>query len=153
MSDKQPINNVLATDQDIALLEEYPDLNDYQRLAAATAIYPGQFSNLGLLYITVKMNGEVGEFAEHVGKAMRDDDLLPTGIYPGSDQDVVAFLDQPLTEERRELMIKELGDIIWYWVNACRELKVDPGVVLATNILKLRDRTRRNKLQGSGDER
>ena len=37
-------------------------------------------------------------------------------------------------------MKRELGDIMWYWVNACRALDLDPNDVIAENVNKLESR-------------
>jgi len=37
-------------------------------------------------------------------------------------------------------MKRELGDIMWYWVNACRALQLDPNEVIAENVKKLESR-------------
>ena len=34
-------------------------------------------------------------------------------------------------------MKRELGDILWYWVNACNALDLDPNDVIAENVNKL----------------
>lgn len=113
-------------------------LNDYADAAIRTAIYPGAGTPMGLAYVALKMNGEAGEFAEHLGKAMRDDN----------------FTDYNMLESvRRELMVKEIGDVLWYLAAACRELNVTLEQAAQINLNKLADRNNRNKLQGSGDAR
>ena len=37
-------------------------------------------------------------------------------------------------------MKRELGDVIWYWINACRALHLDPNDVIAENVEKLKSR-------------
>jgi hypothetical protein len=37
-------------------------------------------------------------------------------------------------------MMRELGDIAWYWINACRALGYDPNDVIAENVKKLEAR-------------
>ena len=37
-------------------------------------------------------------------------------------------------------MKRELGDVIWYWINACRALGLDPNDVIAENVRKLEAR-------------
>ena len=113
-------------------------LNLYQRLATGTAIYPGQGSPLGLIYVALKGAGEAGEFAEHVGKAMRDDGFAG---------------DEILTPERRALLIKEIGDELWYLAAKCNELDVTLSEAALINVNKLRDRQTRGTLRGSGDNR
>lgn len=140
-------------------VEEAPNtnlLNQYQQLATRSAIYPGQGTALGLAYVALKMNGEAGEFAEHTGKAMRDDALLPqtTLTYEGSGNKYhVAELTGQLTPERRLALIKEIGDVLWYAAAACNELGITLADAAATNLEKLADRAERGVLQGSGDDR
>ena len=50
------------------------------------------------------------------------------------------FQGKPLNEENVFHMKRELGDIIWYWVNACRALGLDPNEVVAENVKKLEAR-------------
>jgi uncharacterized protein YabN with tetrapyrrole methylase and pyrophosphatase domain len=37
-------------------------------------------------------------------------------------------------------MARELGDILWYWINAVRALNLDPNEVIQMNIEKLQAR-------------
>ena len=50
------------------------------------------------------------------------------------------FQGKPLNEETIFHMKRELGDIAWYWVNACRAIGVDPNEVIAENVRKLEAR-------------
>ena len=52
----------------------------------------------------------------------------------------IIFQGKPLTEENVFHMVRELGDVMWYWINACRALNVDPNEVIAENIRKLESR-------------
>ena len=47
------------------------------------------------------------------------------------------FQGKPLNEENLFHMKRELGDIIWYWINACRALNLDPNDVIDENVRKL----------------
>jgi len=122
-------------------------LNLYQRLATGTAIYPGQGSPLGLIYVALKGAGEAGEFAEHVGKAMRDDGFI---TMEDVDEEIT---DGQLTPERRALLIKEIGDELWYLAAKCNELDTTLSEAALINVNKLRDRQTRGTLRGSGDNR
>ena len=73
-----------------------------------------------LLTAAIGMPAEVGEFSE-----------IPKKIL---------FQGKPFNEEARYHMKRELGDIIWYWVNACRALNLDPNDVIAENVNKLESR-------------
>jgi len=50
------------------------------------------------------------------------------------------FQGKPLTEENLFHMKRELGDVMWYWINACRALDLDPNDVIAENVRKLEAR-------------
>lgn len=50
------------------------------------------------------------------------------------------FQGKPLTEENVFHMKRELGDIMWYWINACRALNLDPNEVIEENVNKLMSR-------------
>lgn len=52
----------------------------------------------------------------------------------------ILFQGKPLNEENIFHMKRELGDIIWYWVNACNALGLDPNDVIEENVGKLMNR-------------
>lgn len=108
------------------------DFGTYQRLSRRTAVYPGAGANI--TYPALGLCGEAGEAAEKVKKAIRDDG----GV---------------LTEERREALAKELGDVLWYVAQLATEAGLDLGEIAAGNLEKLLSRQRRDVLAGSGDDR
>lgn len=50
------------------------------------------------------------------------------------------FQGKPLNDENVFHMKRELGDIMWYWINACTALDLDPNEVIAENVEKLKAR-------------
>ena len=52
----------------------------------------------------------------------------------------IIFQGKALTDENVFHMKRELGDIMWYWINACRALQLDPNEVIAENVKKLESR-------------
>lgn len=52
----------------------------------------------------------------------------------------ILFQGKPLNEETVFHMKRELGDVIWYWANACRSLGLEPNDVIAENVNKLESR-------------
>jgi hypothetical protein len=50
------------------------------------------------------------------------------------------FQGKPMNEETVFHMKRELGDIAWYFVNACRAIGEDPNDVIAENVRKLEAR-------------
>jgi len=73
-----------------------------------------------LLTAAIGLAAEGGEFCE-----------LPKKIF---------FQGKPLNTDTLFHMKRELGDIMWYWVNACRALGLDPDDVVAENVRKLEAR-------------
>ena len=65
------------------------------------------------------------------------------GSETGELQEIVkkmVFQGKPFNEETHFHMKRELGDIMWYWINACRALQLDPNEVVAENVKKLQAR-------------
>jgi len=52
----------------------------------------------------------------------------------------ILFQGKALTDEAVFHMKRELGDVMWYWINACRALNLDPNDVIAENVRKLESR-------------
>lgn len=73
-----------------------------------------------LLTAAIGMAAETGEFCE-----------IPKKIF---------FQGKSLSDEAVFHMKRELGDILWYWTNACRALNLDPQEVLEENVRKLQSR-------------
>jgi len=106
-------------------------INEYQEWTDKTAIYP---KNAGIAYTILGLASETGEVAGKFKKVVRDDN----GI---------------LTEERKNQLIDELGDVFWYCTRLATELNIPVEEVLQRNHDKLEDRLNRNVIQGSGDNR
>ena len=50
------------------------------------------------------------------------------------------FQGKPLNDETVFHLKRELGDIMWYWINSCRALGLDPNEVIEENVNKLKAR-------------
>tara|TARA_B110000263_G_C15026999_1_gene382215 strand:- start:28 stop:435 length:408 start_codon:yes stop_codon:yes gene_type:complete len=77
-----------------------------------------QFSQL--LTASIGMQAESGEFSEVLKK--------------------VIFQGKEWNEENKFHMMRELGDVLWYWVQGCMALGYTPEEVLEENIRKLSKR-------------
>ena len=73
-----------------------------------------------LLTAALGLTGEAGEFADHVKK--------------------IFFHGKAYDDDRREAMILELGDIMWYVMQACEALEVCLEEVVYDNVDKLSER-------------
>ena len=56
-------------------------------------------------------------------------------------------------EESKKGIKKELGDVLWYLSNLCNEFDFSLEDVALLNLEKLRLRSSRGKISGSGDDR
>lgn len=108
------------------------NFSEYQAASRKTAIYPDIGSNF--VYPTLGLTDEAGEVAGKVKKIFRDDG----GV---------------LTEEKRQDISKELGDVLWYIAQLATELNLDLGDIAQANLDKLASRKERGTLHGSGDNR
>jgi NTP pyrophosphatase (non-canonical NTP hydrolase) len=100
------------------------ELNEYQTKARKTAIYPnGAYAFLGLA-------SEAGEVAALKKRELRDKQNIP-----------------------KEQLISELGDCLWYISNIATDKNITLDEIGVYNIEKLKDRMKRNVIQGAGDNR
>lgn len=77
--------------------------------------------NISLLLTgAIGLSSEGGEFAEIVKKCL--------------------FQGKKLDKDTRFHIKRELGDILWYWINSVRALGLDPNSVIEENIEKLKSR-------------
>jgi NTP pyrophosphatase (non-canonical NTP hydrolase) len=111
-------------------------LSEYQKAAHRTSLETtyGEADVARLIYPTLKLAGEAGEFAEKVGKLLRDKD--------GS-----------ISDDDRSALSGELGDVMWYVAEIATVLGLDLGEVGRRNIDKLASRAERGVIRGSGDNR
>ena len=52
----------------------------------------------------------------------------------------IFFQGKPLDDAAVFHLKRELGDVMWYWINACRALGLDPNEVIDENVRKLESR-------------
>ncbi len=52
----------------------------------------------------------------------------------------IFFHGKEFNEDNRYHLKRELGDIVWYWMNACIALKYDPYEIIEENVSKLEGR-------------
>lgn len=73
--------------------------------------------------------GETGEVVEHIKKLLRDGTITESEL------------------------VKELGDVLYYWARICKFFDILPSDVIYANIEKLTSRMQRGVLRGNGDNR
>lgn len=120
--------------------------NEYQEKAHTFACYEkpicyhdfggGQMTSTTVAYAYPAMGlaEEAGEVAGKFAKAIRDE----AGV---------------ISEERKEAIKKELGDVCWFVAELSTLMGFSLEDVMQSNITKLTSRKERNVLHGSGDNR
>jgi len=99
---------------------------DYYQDKAVSFLLP-QSQNLE--YLMTGLAAEAGETCGHYAKQIRD------------------------KVDKRELILKELGDVLYFVAAIAHMYSVDLSEIANSNIDKLTGRIKRGTLQGSGDER
>ncbi len=130
------------------------NLNDYEKFAKSTAVYPKiivlknptedqmrrceavgvELENITWVYPLIGLFGEAGELANKLKKVIRDNHF-------------------ELTEEKKEEIIDEKGDLAWYSVILDSELNIEPDLILRFNINKLQERKKNNTVHDDGGTR
>lgn len=110
------------------------DFDEYQEQATKTATFEGKEKDYQLMYLALGVTGEAGEIAEKVKKLMRNDD----GV---------------ISDEKRDELKKEIGDVLWYLSQLSRVLGFSISDAADANIEKLADRAARGVIKSSGDTR
>lgn len=123
-------------------------LNEYQQKAMTTCM--ASCDNIS--YMLLNLVGEVGEFSSKLAKHIRKEEAAI-----GQEGDSQLYWRQELPDSEithnRELLSKELGDILWQLSGLCHVMGFSLEEVAKQNLDKLADRAKRNKIDGNGDER
>ncbi len=106
-------------------------LDEYQKKALSTNINHGEHIFFDRMFGLV---GEAGELADKVKKWIRDDNA-------------------DWNKLDKEMMVSELGDVLWYVATLADTLGYSLDDVAKTNAKKLASRQKRGRLSGSGDNR
>ena len=111
-------------------------LNDYQQQAITTLTSEYDYGEISpqLMGCLLGLSDESGEVLGKVKKLLRDK-------------------QGKLSDDDRQEIIKELGDVLWYIAAVSSLLGSDLETVASANVAKLASRQQRNVLGGSGDNR
>ncbi len=111
------------------------DFDEYQIKAAASDTFNKcKCAEIGFIEKVLGLAGEAGEVTDKYKKILRD----KNGV---------------MSEEDKESLIKELGDVMWYIASISRYMDVPMSEVAKNNIAKLQDRMKRGTVHGEGDNR
>jgi NTP pyrophosphatase (non-canonical NTP hydrolase) len=95
----------------------YPSKSNEELVARIQQLSERDVPIARLMTAAVGLSAEAGEFTEIVKK--------------------IAFQGKELTEDNRIHLIKELGDVYWYFTQALIGLDVNLNEVVLTNVMKL----------------
>lgn len=99
-------------------------LTDYQAFVNSTARVKDKF-----WYACLGLAGETGEVIEHIKKVVRDE-------------------NSTVSDERKQAIKLELGDVFWYATRLANELGLTLEEILNSNIEKLTHRQKHGKVTG-----
>lgn len=108
------------------------NFTDYQTKSRATAKYP--VIGHAVIYPTLGLTNEAGEVSGKIKKVFRDK-------------------EGRISDETRQALKAELGDVLWYLAQIATELDLSLDEIAEHNIEKLLDRQARGKIHGDGDNR
>lgn len=108
------------------------NFTDYQNKSRTTAKYP--VIGHAVIYPTLGLTNEAGEVSGKIKKVFRDK-------------------DGQISNETRQALKAELGDVLWYLAQIATELDLSLNEIAEHNLEKLLDRQSRDKIHGDGDNR
>lgn len=103
------------------------NFDEYQRAIENFAVYPRENKLAAISYLALGLNGEAGEVAEQIKKAIRN--------------------NGEITTERRQKILDELGDVLWYLTRMAIEFDSSVGEIAQMNFDKLDARKRQDNLK------
>ena len=105
----------VTSDESMSSMQMYNRMIDIETTESKMKV-----NTASLMTGAIGIASEGGEFAEIVKKCI--------------------FQGKPMDDETIFHCKRELGDIMWYWITACRALSLDPNEVIEENVNKLKAR-------------
>ena len=113
-------------------------LNDYQNFVdKVTSAESNNMEDLQMVFNRLK------NYSPDVNVSLLMTAAIGLGSETGEFQEIVKkvlFQGKELHDQTKYHMKRELGDILWYWINACRALDLNPDDVVLENVEKLKSR-------------
>lgn len=103
------------------------NFEDYQKIIETFAVYPRENELIAISYLALGLNGEAGEVADEVKKAIRNDGQI--------------------SPERRAKILDEIGDVLWYITRLTIEFDTPLSEIAWANIEKLEKRRQEGGLK------
>lgn len=118
-------------------------LNEYQEQAMGTCMPESK----NVSYMLLGLNEEVGELSGKFAK------LIRKGKLTINDNHVTWNMTEEELEECEDLIIKEIGDVLWMLSGLCSVMELPLNDIASDNLKKLSDRKQRGTIVGEGDVR
>lgn len=154
-------------------MNQHLNFNTYDQFVRKLAVYPPEVEGL---YPLIGLAGETGELIEkilpNIFNPILSSRMLLIGIHLSNIADAGIALEKlkkdlrknglvedekvipiTVTEDQREGIKKELGDILWYMAATAQAFGFSIQDVAQTNMDKLNSRLERGVVKGSGDNR
>ena len=110
------------------------NFDEYQKQATSTAQFRDTSDEYKLMYSCMGLAGESGELIEKIKKVIRND-------------------GGAISEEKREAIKLEIGDVLWYLSQIARLCDISFDDAAEANVKKLADRRARGVIKSEGDTR
>jgi NTP pyrophosphatase (non-canonical NTP hydrolase) len=121
MTNQIDLNKYKEFVREVTSNESLSSMQMYNRIIDIETTESKAKVNMALLMTgAIGISAEGGEFMEIVKKCV--------------------FQGKPMDEDTQFHAKRELGDIMWYWMNSCTALGIDPNDVIAENVNKLQKR-------------
>tara|TARA_B100000925_G_scaffold291574_1_gene280179 strand:+ start:2596 stop:2949 length:354 start_codon:yes stop_codon:yes gene_type:complete len=117
-------------------MDEIMHFSEYEHIAKKSALYPKNEVN-GVIYTAIGLSNESGEVLGKLKKIIRD--------FDGSFSEGV--------EQNKEVLIDELGDVLWYLCLLGGEIGSSLEEIAQKNNKKLYSRLQSGTIKGDGDDR
>ena len=103
------------------------NFEDYEKIIETFAVYPRDNELTAISYLALGLNGEAGEVADQVKKAIRN--------------------DGEISDARRAKILDEIGDVLWYVTRLAIEFDTPLADIAQANIDKLEKRRAEGNLK------
>ncbi len=136
-------------------LSDLLGFNAYQQAAHSLSIYQ---SEPAAFYSALGLNGEVGETVEKLGRMLEETFVaLKLAGSAGKVANQVKKIGRDdngvPTDKRRQAILKELGDCLWYIAEVATTMGLNLSDVAHANMTNLFDHKERGTIKGDGDNR
>lgn len=133
------------------IYEDGEEFQNFQNFTRATRVEQNPDGLIGVMTTALQKAAEAGEVAGKFAKSLRDDPFWQKKL--NSDIGDIGRILDSIPDERRNQILHELSDDIYYISEMCNHFGISILDLMEINVHKLMKRANANTLQGSGDDR